>query len=44
MPSCTSQQVLFWRVERREIRFGFESAPARERQLILLLKDARRFI
>jgi len=24
-------------------RFGFESTPAHERQLILLLKDARRF-
>jgi len=25
------------------LRFGFESTPAHERQLILLLKDARRF-
>ena len=25
-------------------RFGFESTPVRERQLILLLKDARRFV
>ena len=25
-------------------RFGFEPTPARERQLILLLKDARRFV
>ena len=25
-------------------RFGFESTPAHERQLILLLKDARRFV
>lgn len=25
-------------------RFGFEPTPAHERQLILLLKDARRFV
>jgi len=26
------------------LRFGFEASPAREQQLILLLKDARRLL
>ena len=30
--------------ERFYLRFGFEASPAREQQLILLLKDARRLL
>jgi len=30
--------------ERFHLRFGFEASPAREQQLILLLKDARRLL